>query len=818
MGNKRWWLGCTAAVLLYLGLTSAAQAATTYYIRTDGGSDTQCTGKADAPYSGSGSNQACAYSHPFYVLSAAGSPNRMVGGDTMIIGPGQYMMGFGAPNSPSCSQYYPWDCSMRAVPSGTASNPTRILGKGYDTGCATKPQLWGTERSASVLDLRSSNNVQVQCLEITDHSSCIDSGPDLATKCNRNSYPYGPWAMIGIVASDSQNVLLKNVHIHGLRTGVLAGRLKDWYMENVDIIANSFIGWDGDIGSDVSSNSGTISFKNSKILWSGCGETYPGLQPHHCYSQDQGGYGDALGTHHTDGNWIFDHVDISKNVSDGIDLLYHTGNGSIKISHSRFEGNAGNQVKVAANTTIHNSKMIGNCAYFNGKSFTSTTGVGFNAVAFNNCRAGGNTVAVDFHPGMTLSIYNSTITGNGDVLIQSSGKSCLSTDKVISKNNIYIGGPEFNNGGEDKADLYYAAGAGGNGDGSCGAVPFSSSNDIIWGTKNNSAKCPSGSTSKCVDPKVIGPITYTGDNQDVSLQSSSPAIKAAAVVTNITNMDYNNYDRGASWDVGSLQYGSVPTPLPTGGGSTSPVCGNGILESGELCDSGNLNSQTCVTKGFAGGVLGCSNSCAFNTAACLTSLCGNGLVESGEQCDGSNMAGQTCLLNGFLGGSLSCTASCVLNTLGCLTSLCGNGYVEPPEQCDSLNLGGQTCTAQGFVGGTISCTNGCKLNTTACLSAVCGNGKIESSEQCDGGSLGGKTCASQGFAGGTLGCSSACAFNTTSCLKAVCGNGKVEEGEQCDGSNMAGNTCEASGFAGGTMGCSSSCTLNTAACLSSVCG
>lgn len=565
MTSKNIFLTALTAILLLAGLPGSAQAAT-YYVRTDGGTGTQCAGTTDAPYSGSGINQACAFEHPFWALSVANAPNRMVGGDTLIIGPGQYMIGFGAPNTPSCSEFYPWDCHMRAVPSGTVSNPTRILGKGWDSGCSSKPQLWGTERTASLLDLIGSSNVEIQCLDITDHSSCMDSGPDAATKCNRDTYPYGPWALVGIVASDSDNVLLKNLNIHGLRTGIFAGRITDWTIENTDIIANSFVGWDGDTGVNTSSNSGTIRFKNSRIMWSGCGETYPGLVPHHCYSQDQGGYGDALGTNKTGGDWVFDHVDISYNVSDGIDLLYHDGNGSITISHSRFEGNAGNQVKVAASTIIDNSKLIGSCAFFQGKSFTSTTDVGFNSVAFNNCRAGGNTLAVAFHAGMQVAIYNSTITSNGDVIVQSGGSSCVVSDKILSMNNIYIGGPEYNNGGADIADLYYASGATGNGDGTCGSVPFVTANDIIWGTKFNSSEC-SGNSSLCVDPLVTGTLTYTGADQDVSLTSSSPAINRGVVVDGVTTTDFNNFERGSFWDIGALEYGSVPT---TAGSSSEP--------------------------------------------------------------------------------------------------------------------------------------------------------------------------------------------------------------------------------------------------------
>src|SRR5579864_3749198 len=89
-----------------------ATAATTYYIRTDGGSFTQCTGKVDAPYPGSGSNQACAWHHPFDALPpntdiTPPTPARIAGGDTVIIEPGSYEMGLNAPgartNYPGCN-------------------------------------------------------------------------------------------------------------------------------------------------------------------------------------------------------------------------------------------------------------------------------------------------------------------------------------------------------------------------------------------------------------------------------------------------------------------------------------------------------------------------------------------------------------------------------------------------------------------------------------------------------------------------------------------------------------------------------------------
>ena len=61
-----------------------------------------------------------------------------------------------------------------SIPSGTASAPTRILGAGWDSGCSAPPELWGSEHAAQVFTLNRSSYVTIGCLEITDHSSCIE--------------------------------------------------------------------------------------------------------------------------------------------------------------------------------------------------------------------------------------------------------------------------------------------------------------------------------------------------------------------------------------------------------------------------------------------------------------------------------------------------------------------------------------------------------------------------------------------------------------------------------------------------------------------
>jgi len=105
------------------------------------------------------------------------------------------------------------------------------------------------------------------------------------------------------------------------------------------------------------------------------------------------------------------------------------------------------------------------------------------------------------------------------------------------------------------------------------------------------------------------------------------------------------------------------------------MCGNGLLNGSEVCDGSNLNGQTCVSRGYAGGTLACNSSCTgFNTAGCYTTTqsCGNGLVEGTEVCDGSNLNGQTCVSRGYAGGTLSCNSTCT----GFVTTGCSNSTGE----------------------------------------------------------------------------------------------------------------------------------------------
>ncbi|TQD51157.1 hypothetical protein, partial [Marilutibacter aestuarii] len=234
-----------AGTLLLLALGTGAAQAATYYVRTDGGSAAQCTGRSNAAYPGSGSNQACAWNSLHQALPAGGTA-RIAGGDTVYIAPGDYMLGWGAPGASGgrCYDGGRYDCYLPPIPSGpSATSRTRILG----TSASNKARLWGTERVQYMLNLTGSSNVEIGNLEITDQSDCVEFHSDASARCKRDSTPYGQWAGVGIMASNSRNVYLHDLDIHGMANrGIVAGGLTDWTVENVKIVANGWAGWDGD--------------------------------------------------------------------------------------------------------------------------------------------------------------------------------------------------------------------------------------------------------------------------------------------------------------------------------------------------------------------------------------------------------------------------------------------------------------------------------------------------------------------------------------------------------------------------------------------
>lgn len=568
---------------VFIFFVSSQCFAATYYVRTDGSTATNCTGLTDAAYPGSGTGQDCAFNHPHWVMPNIGVGNDhthdLASGDTVIIGDpeggSEFRMGcqndvtcrdalYNQVHSATCATSYPYDCGMGALASGDdANNMIKIYGRGWDTGCENPPVLYaqgvtaGDDRGATtILNLNGSDNVDVRCLDITD-------------KINGNG------AINGIAASASDNVIIKDVDIHGLHRGIFAGGLSDWTMTNLKLRMNHSAGWDGDIGhSGQSYNTGTITFINPEITYNGCAEDIStGLQTD-CCSQNNGCYGDGLGTYLTGGAWIFENANISHNTSDGLDLLYADETTSVRIKNSLFEGNGGQQLKIPSDSEVINSFMLGNCGYFHEQTFTRTAedNAGY---AFPDCRALGNVVVISYKDATDIpKIVNSTILSNGDVGIQTGGE--CSTGHVVTENSILLGGRQFNDdtayngaGGNDTSSIFYNAGTDGDGTG-CN-TSWAESNNICYGFKEGSNSCNGTNSTDTVNPLFIGDPILMGpdavgyfqeDNliDSVYLSSSSPAIGAGN--TEVTcyddcSVDYDSCDRGLSWDIGAVEYGCL---------------------------------------------------------------------------------------------------------------------------------------------------------------------------------------------------------------------------------------------------------------------
>jgi len=290
------------------------------------------------------------------------------------------------------------------------------------------------------------------------------------------------------------------------------------------------------------------------------------------------------------------------------------------------------------------------------------------------------------------------------------------------------------------------------------------------------------------------------------------------------------------------------------------VCGNGIRETGEQCEVGNLGGATCLSVGggFSGGVLSCNAStCQFDTSRCTA--CGDGSIQTPEQCEPGNLGGSTCESLGFAGGTLLCNPDlCRFDTSRCTrVGVCGNGLLEAGEACDDQNsldtdncrndctrpvcgdrfvsssatepwietcdsdqLNGQSCGSLGLGTGTLACDGSCQLDTSGCHR--CGDGVISTpSESCEPGMLGAQTCQSLGYSGGTLSCGATnCQFDVSACSS--CGDCALQAGELCDKGGGCGaavfpansDTCSevSAGFTGGTLSCNGDCTVNTTAC------
>jgi hypothetical protein len=506
---------------------------TTWYIRSDGGNLSQCTGQTDAAYVAGMATKNCAL-NDYRLLAFSGTYTatmpvwRVQGGDTIRIHAGQYRLGYNGPNSADHNGLAiagnPFASAMPPIPSGTAASPTKIIGDGSAT-----TQLYGGYGAGNVISLSGSAFVQISGLELTDHGQCTRVGAGYAAPvigCNA-AYPLSDYAAVGIYTNTgTHDVTLTDLNIHGFTSDGIRGPIGGLVtVSHVRIGFNASAGWDFDNGSGTPSvNNATVIADHLTVEGSGCNEEYPIVHPgfpaSSCFDQNSGGYGDGIGTPGTPLNFTCDQCLFRYNTQDGPDLL-HTSGSVYKVTNSQSYGNMGQQWKLGAmasvdfehNQTVHNCErmskpMAGNSTYFKYLS--------------NFCRAGGDGIAMVINDASVYTIKNNSYAGYGATSYDISCSTNCTKPVITYENNLNIGYTQPIAGGQKPGVFYYE-------------MPYSpfvaQDNNIFYQMRT----CPTGGI--CTDPHIaVEPtdVQVTADetvldNIDFHVASSTGAYGGAVV-------------------------------------------------------------------------------------------------------------------------------------------------------------------------------------------------------------------------------------------------------------------------------------------------
>lgn len=604
--------------------------ATTWYVRPDGGTrysanvtSGQCDGKGDAAYSGTGTNQHCAFNDFRYLAfdgtSATSGTWVIAGGDIVHIAAGQYRAGYNGPNSADhdglASAGSPGASAMPPVPSGTSANPTQFIGAG-----SALTQIYGGYGAFDVIDLSGSSFVTISGIELTRHSQCTLFGvPALPSSCSR-SYPLDDYASNGIATNNqTHDIVLNDMNIHGFASRGIIGPIGGTISAtNVRIAYNTGAGWDFDDGNSTPSVNGLINLTGVTIEWNGCNQAYPGTGASACYSESSGGYGDGIGT--PTGTCISANVTGSTfryNTQDNYDML-HNDTGSCRqiVTNSTSYGANGSQFKwgpANSGSSLTNSTIVANCfrlsAAFPGQPSS------YNANLHDFCRAN-DAIALGFYNNTSMTLSNNKIITTAPVTLDvacSDPTTCAGSSLTFTNNIVRAYTDPAANYGDNGAPGGWCLPDCNHTTGPIGTI--TRTNNVYFGLANFTPVA----TETVADPLFVNEPTGTGasfteaelDNFNFTLSGGTPATvatptasPAAGTYTSTRSVALSTVTAGAA--ICYTIDGSTPAA------ATAGTCSHGTTHSGAI------SVATTTTIKALGTLSGDTNSGVFSGLYTIT--------------------------------------------------------------------------------------------------------------------------------------------------------------------------------------------------------
>ena len=623
----------------------------TWFVRPDGGTyydanvtTGQCNGLADVAYPGTGTDQNCAVNDVRYLWADnSGNPNVWIigGGDTVVIRGCTALSSQDNPDNPNCR--LGWDngssgnppnswcgygnpnsmCFNPPVPSGSAAQPTKILGQcaygtytctpinnDYPYGTTNETQIFGGFGLAWTFNLQNSNYVTIEGIELTEHNGvCTVAGaPSYPAACDTSTTPFSDIAENGFLTNSmTSNLTLQDVYIHGFTSDGLFGPIGGPItMTRVFVGFNGLAGWLFDDGYATQDGPGSSITANYVTMdFNGCYEQYPIKTTYPaqvCYDTNSEGFGDSWsGQGSGSGGQVSElssfycnHCVDDYNTKDAF-IGPHIAIPNLTIINSVAIGNMGSNWKWGGEDaypmtlTFDNNLTVNNCYRMN--TAIPGTPSTYNQYLTGFCRAGGNGMASVIPTGSTWNITNSTFVSADNIAfyIACSGTDTTCPSTVNTTNDVFLGYTDPSTGGAGQPTLYYfctysGTGACTNGDGSLAPnITLNASHNIEYGMKSGTGSCPTTASGiLCEDPllyeepaqpwpaagepalDVFSPFSFPNSFYPTA---SSPIISAGTTYTGIPSVDYYGTAYTSPPIMGAVEYVTLPTVSSTISGS-----------------------------------------------------------------------------------------------------------------------------------------------------------------------------------------------------------------------------------------------------------